>query len=295
MDRAVARDRLASAIAAGAEPAHDLLRASLRHRAEQDAMVALRASSLLGGRAEMRVALDTMTGGDGLQRANALEVIESVSERSLVRPLLAMWDGSAAATTSADDAVAAAADDPDPWIRACAELAAARPEGGPMETLTTLSPMERVLFLRKVPLFAELAPPDLLPIASISKEVAFADGDRIAEQGDAGDEMHVIVDGEVTVVAGPSEGGHVLATRSSGDAVGEMALLTSEPRMAGLVARGDVRVLSIDRRRVRGDPARASRDLARGDPRAVSAPHRGRRSSRRRDGQHDGVDVMALQ
>ncbi len=113
-----------------------------------------------------------------------------------------------------------------------------------METLTTLSPMERVLFLRKVPLFAELPPPDLLPIASIAKEAAFADGDRIAEQGDAGDEMHVIVDGQIAVVTGPS----VLATRSSGDVVGEMALLTSEPRMAGLVARGDVRVLSIDRR-----------------------------------------------
>ena len=246
VERAVARDRLASSLATVAAPTHDLLRASLRHRAEHDAMAALRAASLLGGRAEMRVALENMAGGDGLQRANALEVIESVAERALVRPLLAMWDGSAAATSSTDDAVAAAAADPDPWIRACAELAAARPEGGPMETLTTLSPMERVLFLRKVPLFGELAPPDLLPIASIAKEVAFADGDRIAEKGDAGDEMHVIVDGEVTVVTGPSEG--VLATRSSGDVVGEMALLTSEPRMAGLVARGDVRVLSIDRR-----------------------------------------------
>jgi HEAT repeat protein len=242
VERAVDRHRLAGSLPAGLDERHELLGASLRFRAEQDALAALRAASLLGGRAEMRVALDTVAAGDGLQRANALEVIESVAERSLVRPLLTMWDGSAAAaTTTVDDAMSSAARDPDPWIRACAELAA---EGGPMETLTTLSPMERVLFLRKVPLFSELPPPDLLPIASIAKEAAFADGDRIAEQGDAGDEMHVIVDGEITVVAGPA----VLATRSSGDVVGEMALLTSEPRMAGLVARGDVRVLSIDRR-----------------------------------------------
>ena len=47
-------------------------------------------------------------------------------------------------------------------------------------TLDTLSPMERVLFLRKVPLFAELAPPDLLPIASIAEEHLYADGETVA-------------------------------------------------------------------------------------------------------------------
>ena len=117
-----------------------------------------------------------------------------------------------------------------------------------METLTTLSPMERVLFLRKVPLFAELPPPDLLPIAEIASEAVYADGETIAEQGDAGDEMHIIVSGEVAVIARDAGGGRTLATRGSGESVGEMAVLTSEPRMAALVARGDVRVLTIERR-----------------------------------------------
>ena len=117
------------------------------------------------------------------------------------------------------------------------------------QSLTTLSVMERVLFLRKVPLFAELPPPDLQPIASIAQERAYADGDAIAEQGDEGDEMHIIVSGDVAVVRGEGEQRRVVATRSSGDVVGEMAVITSEPRIAGLVARGSVRVLSIDRRR----------------------------------------------
>lgn len=56
-------------------------------------------------------------------------------------------------------------------------------------TLTTLSPMERVLFLRKVGLFSALPPPDLKPIAAISNEHVNADGDTIAEQGDAGDAL----------------------------------------------------------------------------------------------------------
>lgn len=119
-------------------------------------------------------------------------------------------------------------------------------------TMATLSPMERVLFLRKVALFAELPPPDLQPIAAIAEEHAFADDEVIAEQGDPGDAMHIIVSGAVSVVVRSRPGAsgddeRVVAVRSSGDVVGEMAVITNEPRIAGLVARGDVRVLSIDR------------------------------------------------
>ena len=115
-------------------------------------------------------------------------------------------------------------------------------------SLTTLPVMERVLFLRRVSLFAELAPPDLQPIAAIAEEHTFADGDVIAEQGEAGDEMHVIVSGEVAVVVAADGGTREVALRSSGDVVGEMAVVTDRPRMAGLIARGDVRALSIGRR-----------------------------------------------
>lgn len=242
---AVARHRAGSVIEPGRDARLDLLRDSLRFRADREARAALRAAALLGAHAEITVALENLADGDGLRRANALEVIESVVERPLVRPLLAIWDE---ATEPSDPAplVARLTDDPDDWIRACAALATTT-GGGPMETLTTLSPMERVLFLRKVPLFAELPPPDLLPVASVAREVAFDDGETIAEQGELGEEMHVIVDGEVSVVVREAGAVRVLATRSVGDAVGEMSLLTSEPRIAGLVARGSVRALSIDR------------------------------------------------
>ena len=38
-----------------------------------------------------------------------------------------------------------------------------------------------------------------------------------------------------------------MAVRRSGDVVGEMAVITNEPRIATLMTRGDVRVLSIAR------------------------------------------------
>ena len=61
--------------------------------------------------------------------------------------------------------------------------------------------------------------------------------------------MHIIVTGEVGVVASRrEEPGQHLAIRGPGDVIGEMAVIASKPRMASLVARGPVRVLTIGQR-----------------------------------------------
>jgi CRP-like cAMP-binding protein len=119
-----------------------------------------------------------------------------------------------------------------------------------METLPSLSLMERAVFLLKVPLFAGLAPADLKAVGEIAVEHLHPDGELIAEQGEPGDEMFVVVSGEIRVLVGSgSEAPVEVARRSSGDTVGEMAVVSRAPRMASLVASGDVRTLSIDRRR----------------------------------------------
>jgi hypothetical protein len=197
----------------------------------------------------MSVAFESISVTDSVQRANALEVIETVGDPELVRPLLALWDAGAPRGTGPAP-IDRLKEDPDDWIRACAELAAASREGVPMtRMLTTLPLMERVLFLRKVPLFADLPPSDLKPIALIAEEDAFADGETFAEQGEPGDAMHIIVSGEVSIVVSRGHGpGHALAFRVAGDVIGEMAVIAGVPRMASLVARGPVRVLTIGKR-----------------------------------------------
>jgi len=247
---AVDRHRLGIAIDVDVDERFGLLKDSLLARSERDALAGLRAASLLGGGGAMTVALENLSGADPAQRANALEVIESVARRDLVRPLIVMWDSAPSREHREPAALDRLRDDPDDWIRECAEFAIS-PTGGTMtETLATLSTMERVLFLRKVPLFTELPPPDLQPIASIAEEHVFDAGDTIARQGDIGEEMHIIVSGEVSVaVRDGTDAQRVVAVRSEGDVVGEMAIVTNEPRMADLVARGPVRLLTIDRRR----------------------------------------------
>jgi len=108
--------------------------------------------------------------------------------------------------------------------------------------------MQRVLFLRKVALFQELAPADLLPIAEVADEQTFTVGEVLGQEGEMGDGLHVLVTGSVTVEADGAE----IATRGPGDVVGEMSLITQRPRMATMRAVGDVRTIWISRRAFEG-------------------------------------------
>jgi CRP-like cAMP-binding protein len=110
--------------------------------------------------------------------------------------------------------------------------------------------MDRVLALQQVPLFRELSPADLKLVGEAVTENAYVDGTVMAEQGDPGDAMHVVVTGEVRVLLGGEDQRLAeVARRGPGYIVGEMSILGEQPRMANLVAVGDVRTLSIDRRR----------------------------------------------
>ena len=122
-----------------------------------------------------------------------------------------------------------------------------------MQTLHTISLLERVLFLRSVPLFADLQPAELKQVASIAQERLFSDGEAICRQGEAGEEMFIVISGEARVVLEAEAGqSRDLARRRPGEVVGEMAIITQEPRLASVLAAGQVRLLSIDRRSFEG-------------------------------------------
>ena len=122
-----------------------------------------------------------------------------------------------------------------------------------MQTLQTLSLMERILFLKRVPLFSELPPTEIKQVAAIADEHLFVDGEIMADQNEPGDEMYIIVSGLVRVIVSNDGGLEVeLARREAGQYVGEMALISRKPRMARLVAEGDVRTLCIGQKQFEG-------------------------------------------
>jgi len=122
-----------------------------------------------------------------------------------------------------------------------------------METLATLSLMEKILFLRRVPLFADLPPSDLKQVAAIATETVCPDGETLFVQGEPGDEMYIIVSGEVRVLVDTGDGREVeVARRKPGEYVGEMAIISREPRMASLAAAGGARLLCLDQKHFEG-------------------------------------------
>ena len=90
---------------------------------------------------------------------------------------------------------------------------------------------------------------------------AYRDGDCIVKQGEPGDCMYVVQQGQIEVVREIPNGEVLLATLERGDVFGEMALFTKQPRSATVRARGKVRVLTIDKRtflkRIHEDPSLA--------------------------------------
>ena len=117
-----------------------------------------------------------------------------------------------------------------------------------MENTRTLSSMERVLVLRRVPLLEDLTPEELQRVAAISTDLDFEEGEPICEQGEPGDQMFVIVSGEVRVVVKQAEQpAKEIARRGAGDVVGEMSIISGEPRVASVIAVGDVHSLCLDR------------------------------------------------
>jgi HEAT repeat protein len=268
----------------GGDGRQQLLIESLHDKGHRAGLNALRAVGLLGDHEAIAVAVENLRSRDPAQRANALETLESISARELVRPLLALWESGNSAPEPPADWLMQLLSDDYAWLRACAALAAAgtpdpalrarlqtladidpdpivrataaRALNGEhvMDTLATLSLMERILLLRRVPLFSELPPADLKQVAAITSESVFADGEALARQGEAGSEMFIVVSGEVKVIVKyedePAE--QEIARRARGDYVGEMAIISQEPRMASLVADGPVRALCIAQKQFEG-------------------------------------------
>jgi CRP/FNR family cyclic AMP-dependent transcriptional regulator len=99
--------------------------------------------------------------------------------------------------------------------------------------------------LRRVPFFAEIEPPKLKALAYVSERVGFDDGKIVCRQGDPGDAAYLIIDGEADIVLEGPAGPMTVATLGANDLVGEMAILTSDPRNATVRAKGRLVTLRI--------------------------------------------------
>ena len=91
------------------------------------------------------------------------------------------------------------------------------------------------------------------------------DGEVIVRQGEVGNCMYVIQQGQVEVLLKKGDADVCVAVLDEGDFFGEMALFDQEVRSATVRARGEVRILTLEKRtflrRIHEDPSLAFRML----------------------------------
>jgi voltage-gated potassium channel len=97
--------------------------------------------------------------------------------------------------------------------------------------------------LGAVPLFSSLNERQLKTIVQAGKERTIPAGERIVRQGEKGIGMFLILDGQVAV----EKSGTKVASLSSGQFFGEMALLEEQARTADVRASTPVRCLVLSR------------------------------------------------
>ncbi len=260
------------------------LRDLLERRETQATRRILRALALIGTPDAIQTIARGLRASSPETRAQAIEALDTLGDKRIARGLIPLLEESSSKSTDgATTVLRQLTSNPDPWFRALAVHAigemlsrdlhtlatrahqdadpmvreaatAAIATGGEMtETLKTLGTMDRILFLRQVPVFADLEPEDLKQIAEIAEERIFLEGEYLCREGEIGDELFVIVEGQVRVAKGSNGDHRTLRTLNVGEQIGELAILREQPRSASVIAEnGTVRALVI-----RGDALRS--------------------------------------
>ena len=106
--------------------------------------------------------------------------------------------------------------------------------------------LERLFVLENVDLFENVGPDDLVAIAQIAEEVGYDCGDIIYREGQPGDNMYVIIDGEVAL----ERGGISVLNLAAGGSIGQVSLLDRghRPVTAKVTSPEGARFLVLERK-----------------------------------------------
>lgn len=114
-----------------------------------------------------------------------------------------------------------------------------------------LSEIEKIICLRKVPLFENLTEEELFALSKIAFEKDFGPKDIIIQENEAGHELYIIISGEVEIVK-EKEGERIsLAKLGPSTYMGEMSIFDSQPHSATAVSCMETKVLVLPEEAIR--------------------------------------------
>ena len=99
----------------------------------------------------------------------------------------------------------------------------------------------KIELLKRVPLFERCSKRELAEIAALADELDLPAARDLTSQGSGGYEFIVLVEGEADVLRGVRKVNEL----GPGDFIGEISLVTGEPRTATVKTRGPSRILVI--------------------------------------------------
>lgn len=102
-------------------------------------------------------------------------------------------------------------------------------------------------FLRRLTLFEGLSESDLDRLYVMAKPIFIPAGTVLMEEGDPGNELYIILEGELEVTKRQGERETRLGLREVGEVVGEMAVLEDAPRSATVRAVEDCLLLTVSK------------------------------------------------
>jgi HEAT repeat protein len=109
-----------------------------------------------------------------------------------------------------------------------------------------LSLLEKVMHIRKIPMFADLRIRELMAIANIARETDCPKGKVAVREGDQGDVLYLVLEGELSVIKDMGSNRVMkLDEIKAGDFFGEMALFDAQPRAASVSTDSNARLLVI--------------------------------------------------
>jgi len=230
------------------------LRAALDDSATRCRQLAFRILEMLEDTSVLRSVEKVLRIESARSRADALEILSNLGEREAASLLVLMleegpMEDRISTVTSTiplpagpDVILEQARASGDRWLR----MAAAGAGTGTGESDVREEKMERLLILRRVPLFAQMTLEQLDAINRLVKEVQYLAGETIIREGDVGSELFLLVEGEVQIFKNWGTPQQILLATCRGiDYFGEMAILDDEPRSATVAVTRDARLLSL--------------------------------------------------
>jgi HEAT repeat protein len=279
-------------------PTHDFLAALLRRRQARAVESLLRGLSFTledETRSDVR---DALCGADEALRESVVEKMHAILPPAIAEQLVNAYREavqSEASLPTLTDMLHARLENPDPYVRAASLYALGERGAADAKTLERLSDdehllvretaqhlierkgseagepgahaglitIEKMIALRSAPIFQRLAPEGLAQLARACLEAEFAPGENLCVEGEQGNEVFILLTGDVKVWVRDEAGEKFVNSEKAGGFIGELAVLDPAPRSATVRA-GDAgtRVLRLDgeafRQALDADPSIAS-------------------------------------